>query len=135
MRGKSTGASSLDEILDALKRGGFDFPGQGWSDSGRWKNQLSIAISKNLNIFHRLPNDSIGLLAWYPDAAAKRGKAKDGDKASEDGEKKPDGGTGAASPKAEPTAKSSGSGASESSPDDSAEDGDDAGTLTASAGQ
>jgi len=80
MRGKNNGAASLDEIFDALKRGGFDFAGQGWTDTTRWKNQISIAIGKNVTIFHRLPNESIGLTVWYPDAGGKRKAAKDDDK-------------------------------------------------------
>lgn len=58
-------AVPLDEILEALQKGGFDFSAQGWSEALRLKN-LGISISKNSSIFHKLPNDTWGLLKWYP---------------------------------------------------------------------
>jgi hypothetical protein len=64
-------AVPLDEILDALQRGGFDFSAQGWSEAARLKN-LGISISKNSSIFHKLPNDTWGLLKWYPNVKPKK---------------------------------------------------------------
>lgn len=64
-------AVPLDEILEALERGGFDFATQGWTDAARLRN-LGISIGKNTAIFHRLPNDTWGLAKWYPGIKAKK---------------------------------------------------------------
>jgi len=64
-------AVSLEEILEALQRGGFSFESQGWTDAARLRN-LGISIGKNTAIFHRLPNDNWGLAKWYPDIKQKK---------------------------------------------------------------
>lgn len=80
-RSANLGAASLDEVFAALKQGGFKFDGD---DEVAQKRGLAISLSKNTSIFHKLPNGSIGLLAWYPEAkeAKKAGKAEqpNGDK-------------------------------------------------------
>jgi hypothetical protein len=58
------GAATLDEIYDHLVAGGFDFTGK---NDGIKKRGLSISMSKNRK-FHRLPNDTWGLVSWYPSA-------------------------------------------------------------------
>lgn len=57
-------AVPLEEILDGLIRGGFDFEHQGWTDELRLKN-LGISLGKNSGIFHRLPNKTWGLTKKY----------------------------------------------------------------------
>lgn len=73
MRGK---AVPLDEICQGLVQGGFDFAAQGWSDALRLRN-LGISLGKNTAIFHRLPNDTIGLKKWYPGLKEKKPTAKE----------------------------------------------------------
>jgi hypothetical protein len=60
-----------EEILEALRTGGFDFEAQGWAEPLRLRN-LSISLGKNTAIFHRLPNNMIGLTKWYPNVKAKK---------------------------------------------------------------
>lgn len=71
-RGK---AVPLDEILDALEMGGFDFDNQGWPEDQRLR-QLGSSMGKNSLIFHRLPNDTWGLMKWYPEVEKKKRPAK-----------------------------------------------------------
>lgn len=65
----------VEEILDALARGGFDFEDQGWEEKSRLR-ALAISLSKNTAIFHKLPNGTYGLLKWYPEKAKKSSKKK-----------------------------------------------------------
>lgn len=64
-------ACSADEILKGLEQGGFDFKALGWKDGDRLRS-LAISLAKNNQKFHKLPNNTFGLLAWYPDIKAKR---------------------------------------------------------------
>jgi|ERR1043165_858613 hypothetical protein len=57
-------AVPLDEIIDALDRGGFDYKGMGWAENARRRN-LAAAMGKNSSIFHRLPNQTWGLTKNY----------------------------------------------------------------------
>lgn len=70
-------AVPLEEILSALERGAFNFSAIGWKEAARLKN-LGISLGKNSAIFHRLPNDTIGLTKWYPTVKAKKSAAKEG---------------------------------------------------------
>jgi hypothetical protein len=72
-------AVPLNEILDALQRGGFDFEAQGWNETMRLKN-LGISMGKNSSIFHRLPNDTWGLTKWYPNVKPPKKAAKENGK-------------------------------------------------------
>ena len=63
-------AVSLDEILEALNKGGFNFKAVGWTEPLRLKN-LGISLGKNSSIFHRLPNDTVGLVKFYPEVERK----------------------------------------------------------------
>ena len=79
-------AVPAEEILEALDRGGFDFDAQGWK-----KNQLrnlSISLSKNSAIFHRLPNGTYGLVSFYPSIQAEK-KKKPGQPPLNGGEERP----------------------------------------------
>jgi hypothetical protein len=67
-------ARSGDEILRALEQGGFDFAAQGWRDNDRLRS-LAIALGKNPQVIHRLPNSTFGLRSWYDESVLKRAKA------------------------------------------------------------
>ena len=56
-------ACTAEEIFNGLKEGGFNFP---WEESDRLRS-VAISLAKNTALFHRLPNDTFGLLSWYPD--------------------------------------------------------------------
>ena len=66
-------ACQAEEIQRGLEHGGFDFDSQGWKEKDRLRS-LSISLAKNSGIFHRLPNGTFGLLAWYPDVRQKERK-------------------------------------------------------------
>src|SRR5262245_16014711 len=55
-------ARTGDEILATLVQGGFDFTAQGWKDNDRLRS-LSIALAKNPQVIHKLPNGTFGLRA------------------------------------------------------------------------
>ncbi|MEI9475191.1 MAG: hypothetical protein WCO26_01250 [Deltaproteobacteria bacterium] len=59
-------ACTAEEIYDGLKEGGFKFP---WEESDRLRS-VAISLAKNSTLFHKLPNNTFGLLAWYPDIDA-----------------------------------------------------------------
>lgn len=65
------GPATVYEIFDALKAGGYAFEGS----EEMARRGMAISISKNTSMFHRLPNDKIGLLAWYPTAKKPRTEA------------------------------------------------------------
>ena len=67
LRGKAVGAAALDDIFEAMKRGGYFFEGNE-SDS---KASLRIALGKDRG-FVRLQNGYYGLLAWYPERKRER---------------------------------------------------------------
>jgi hypothetical protein len=64
-------ACSAEEILKALEHGGFDFRPLGWQEKTRMRN-VAISLAKNSVKFHKLPNNTFGLLAWYADIAKSR---------------------------------------------------------------
>jgi hypothetical protein len=59
------GPATVDEIYDALIKGGFQFEGKGKDNQ---KRGLRISLTKNSVTFHKVPNGSYGLLTWYPNA-------------------------------------------------------------------
>ncbi|QPD04510.1 MAG: hypothetical protein Nkreftii_002284 [Candidatus Nitrospira kreftii] len=69
-------ACSADEILKGLSQGGFDFKAAGYEDEDSRLRSLSILLAKNTAMFHRLPNGTFGLIAWYPEVAKKKAKEK-----------------------------------------------------------
>jgi hypothetical protein len=77
-------AVSAEEIMKGLEHGGFDFRQLNWSEHARLRN-LVITMVKSSKTFHRLPNQSFGLTAWYDEAMLKKAEraAKDGEKGSE----------------------------------------------------
>ncbi len=66
-------ACSAEEILKALEQGGFDFRALKWKDAIRMRN-VAISLAKNNQKFHKLPNNTFGLLAWYPDITKRNGE-------------------------------------------------------------
>lgn len=68
--------AKLDEILGALKDGGFDLSTVSKDPDGQ-KRGVAITLSKNTNKFHRLPNGDFGLMVWYPNVKAKKEKPSD----------------------------------------------------------
>jgi hypothetical protein len=70
-------ASTPADILKSLEEGGFDFRPLNWGDAIRMRN-VAISMAKN-KVFHKLPNGTFGLAAWYDAAtinASKREKAE-----------------------------------------------------------
>lgn len=85
------GPAKLEEIYAVMKKGGYHFEAKDEMDAMRG---LGVSISKNSNLFVRLPaNGLIGLVEWYPNLKRKR-KADDGDEAG--AEQANDSGSGAA---------------------------------------
>jgi hypothetical protein len=68
-------ACQPDEIIRALDQGAFDFRSLGWKESDRLR-AMAISLSKNNTVFHRLPNGTFGLLAWYPEVINRKAKEK-----------------------------------------------------------
>jgi hypothetical protein len=72
LRGAQRGAASLEDIFDALRRGGYSFEQKADADA---KAALKVALAKDFNV-HRIDNGaygvSYGLLAWYPGVARDR---------------------------------------------------------------
>lgn len=77
-------ACTGEEIMAGLLQGGFDFDALGWKEKTRMRN-VTISLAKNTQKFHKLPNNTFGLLAWYdPNViSAKRERAKQGGSGSE----------------------------------------------------
>jgi hypothetical protein len=71
-RGKR--ARTLEEILMGLEQGGFDFVAQGWKDNDRLRS-LSIALAKNPQVIHKLPNGTFGLRSWYDETMLRKARA------------------------------------------------------------
>jgi hypothetical protein len=62
---QNLGAATINEIFDALTKGGYTFNTK-TDDVGR--ASLRNSLSKNTVTFHKLPNGRFGLLSWYPNA-------------------------------------------------------------------
>lgn len=67
------GAATHDEIIAALKTGGFDFSTLAESEMVAQRT-VAITMGKNSSIFHKLPNGNWGLLSWYPEAKERKQK-------------------------------------------------------------
>lgn len=61
LRGKDRGATTADDIYEALVRGGYDFGSLKEPDA---KSGLKIALAKDGKV-HRLRNGHFGLREWY----------------------------------------------------------------------
>lgn len=59
------GPASAAELLDLLVRGGFEFRS---ANADNQRSSISKALRED-DRFHRLPNKTHGLKAWYPNAA------------------------------------------------------------------
>lgn len=77
--------ASLNEIVEALKEGGFDLDRVS-ADKDDARRGVAITLAKNPQ-FVRLPNGDWGLLAWYPNV--KRAKAEANGKAADKPEETP----------------------------------------------
>ncbi len=66
-----TKEATLDEIMVALKQGNYDLATITKDEDGQ-KRGVAISLAKNTSTFHKLPNGDFGLLAWYPNAKAKK---------------------------------------------------------------
>jgi hypothetical protein len=75
-KSQDMGPAKPREIFEALRLGGYEFETK---DDEIALNSLRATLRKNSAVFHRLPNGSYGLLAWYPDAK----KPKNGDEKSD----------------------------------------------------
>ena len=97
------GAASVNEIYDALTRGGYAFDTK---DPDNAKRGLRASLSKN-PAFHKVPTGDYGLTEWYP-------AAKEKPKEDDEAEAKEDGGGASVTPKtspespAQPTSQESG---------------------------
>lgn len=61
LRGKDVGATTLEDVYEALARGGFGFSSSNPEDA---RNGLRVALGKDRS-FYRLPNGAYGLSEWY----------------------------------------------------------------------
>jgi hypothetical protein len=69
-------ACSAEEIMKGLEQGAFDFAATGWKDATRARS-IAMTLAKNSSIFHRLPNGTFGLLAWYPEVAKRKSEKQE----------------------------------------------------------
>jgi hypothetical protein len=71
-RGQQRGAASIDDIFDALRRGGYSFDTRTDNEA---KGALKVALAKDFNV-HKIDNGaygvSYGLLSWYPGLRERR---------------------------------------------------------------
>lgn len=75
------GAATVNEIYDALKAGGFKFDTK-TEDIAR--KSLRNSLVKNILVFHKLPNGTIGLTSWYPKAKNHKSNNSDENEESDD---------------------------------------------------
>jgi hypothetical protein len=75
------GPATVADIYAALVKGGYAFETK---DENNAKAGVRMVLRKNSGAFHRLPNGTYGLLAWYPNAKTlkKNGGADDDDGAA-----------------------------------------------------
>jgi len=83
MKGRS---ASAEEILEALERGGYEFPEE-WKKKDYLKN-VAISLSKNrYDLVYLKSNKTFGLPEFYPELSSTRAKNKKKiDEVEEDGE-------------------------------------------------
>lgn len=94
-----------DEILAALAKGGFDFEAQDWKDEKVRLRNLAISLSKNTQIFTRLPSGPFGLTKWYPELKRAKARAVDpSDKDKQRATEAPSGPPAAVEPSEDPAA-------------------------------
>lgn len=71
-RTANVGPGSVNDIYEALCRGGFNF---GTDDEDNRKRILRLSLVKNTSLFHRLPNGHYGLSEWYGEITKKEEEA------------------------------------------------------------
>lgn len=71
-RALKQGPASLNDIFDALIKGGYKFETKNEDNS---KRGLRQSLTKNVALFHKLPNGMFGLTEWYP-KVKRRGEAE-----------------------------------------------------------
>lgn len=64
-KARGMGPAKPREIFDAITAGGFQFEAK---DPNIALIGLRALLRKRTNFFHKLPNGTYGLTAWYPDA-------------------------------------------------------------------
>jgi hypothetical protein len=79
-------ACAASEILTGLQQGGFDFDAAGWKEKDRLRI-LAVTLAKNTKTFHRLPNNTFGLVSWYDAKTLAAAKRSDEDEAEEPADK------------------------------------------------
>jgi hypothetical protein len=79
---KTVKEATLDEILTALKDGGFDLKKIS-DDADGIKRGVAITLAKNPQ-FHRLPNGDFGLLSWYPSIRRSKETKSAGDESEDE---------------------------------------------------
>src|SRR5690242_12293287 len=57
-------ACPAEDIMRGLQDGGFDFEATPWKEKDRLR-MLALSLAKNNTKFHKLPNNTFGLLSWY----------------------------------------------------------------------
>jgi len=77
-------ACTAEEIMRGLEQGGFDFDGTGWKEKDRLR-MLAISLAKNNVKFHKLPNNTFGLLAWYDQSVINKRKEERGERGKQNG--------------------------------------------------
>ena len=70
-RGQGNGPAKAREIFDCLVSGGFQF---NTKDDSVAIISLRNMLTKNTAMFHKLPNGTFGLKAWYPNAKPEKAK-------------------------------------------------------------
>jgi hypothetical protein len=63
-----TGPATVKEIYETLKQGGYSFETKNDLNAMRG---LRVSLTKNVALFHKLPNGQFGLVAWYPKIQAR----------------------------------------------------------------
>ncbi len=80
-------ACVAEEIMKGLQAGGFDFSSLDWKENDRLR-LFAVTLGKNSQVFHRLPNGTVGLLEWYPTVVKKEKSEKEEIKNGKEAEKK-----------------------------------------------
>ena len=70
------GACSAEDIAKGLEQGGFNFS---WKEKDKTR-MVAISLAKNSAVFQKLPNNTFGLLSWYPEMKKKNEAARRAEK-------------------------------------------------------
>jgi hypothetical protein len=81
------GASPLDDIMSALKKGGYELGSISGDEDGQ-RRGVAISLAKNTAVFHRLPNGYFGLSVWYSDVKERKKAEEEEPRKSKPGPKK-----------------------------------------------